>query len=281
MKNKKPNKPTNNFVSVIKQIWKEVLVWFVLITYIVVALSFTSVKKADVKCTKININIEGQDKLKFVDKTLVKSIIYKNGIHIIESKIDSINLLNVEDIVTKYPSIKKSQVYKSLTGEIYVNVKQRNPILRIFNNNNSSYYIDEEGILMPLSDKYTAHVLIANGNINEPYGKYSTCLNINKLNYSKNEESKILNDLFILTKYINTSKFWKSQIEQIYINRNEEIELIPKVGNYTIIFGDINNIDEKFENLDALYTKAFKYIGWNKYKTINLKYKNQIVCTLR
>jgi len=100
---------------------------------------------------------------------------------------------------------------------------------------------------------------------------------------SKTDKStgELLPDLFRLVQFINGSKFWKAQIEQIYINQKKEIELVPRVGNHTIILGSVDDLREKFENLEAFYEQGLSKYGWNKYKTINLKFKNQIVCTKR
>jgi cell division protein FtsQ len=46
-----------------------------------------------------------------------------------------------------------------------------------------------------------------------------------------------------------------------------------------VVFGSIENYEEKFRNLEAFYKKGLPVSGWNLYKEINLKYKNQIVCT--
>ncbi|MCF8296880.1 MAG: hypothetical protein K9J13_04975, partial [Saprospiraceae bacterium] len=92
------------------------------------------------------------------------------------------------------------------------------------------------------------------------------------------KNNSTINKIFILAKAITKDEFFKAQIEQIYINKNE-IELIPKVGDHVIIFGSISDMDEKLDKLKLFYIKGLKKTGWNNYKTINLKYRNQIVCT--
>jgi cell division protein FtsQ len=82
-----------------------------------------------------------------------------------------------------------------------------------------------------------------------------------------------------LSQYIDKNDFLKAQIEQIYLNDEKEFELIPKIGNNTILFGDTEDMKEKFEKLIVFYRKGLNTIGWNKYKFINLKFKNQIVCS--
>ena len=131
---------------------------------------------------------------------------------------------------------------------------------------------------MPLSNNYTARVLVANGDINEPYQlNYSTDI----ISSSKKDELNrhcVLCDIYNIAKFIYNDEFWRSQIEQIYV-RNGEYKLIPRVGSQVVLFGGINNLEEKFIKLEALYKQGFSQVGWNKYKTINLKYTNQIICT--
>ena len=80
--------------------------------------------------------------------------------------------------------------------------------------------------------------------------------------------------------YIDADPFWKSQVQQVFINDDKEMELVPMVGNQKIIFGDTTCMDEKFKKLLIFYSQGLNTTGWwNKYATINLKFKNQIVCT--
>jgi cell division protein FtsQ len=82
----------------------------------------------------------------------------------------------------------------------------------------------------------------------------------------------------MLAAYINSDPFLKSQIIQLYIKENKEIELIPRVGNHNILLGKINGYEEKFKKLKLFYSEGVKQTGWNNYKEINLKFKDQIVC---
>ncbi|MBE9466945.1 MAG: hypothetical protein IMY72_01335 [Bacteroidetes bacterium] len=259
---------------------KEIITWLSIIIYMVIALSFVSEKEAQIPCSSVVVAIIDNSQNLFIEEDDVISMIYDKGGKVLGYPIDSINLANLEDLINNNPSIKKSEVYRTINGILKIDIEQRTPIVRIINFNNESYYIDEQGALMPLSNNYTARVLVANGDINEPYKRnYSTDI----ISTSKNDELNrhcILCDIYNIAKFINDDEFWKSQIEQIYI-RNNEYELIPRVGSQTILFGGVENLNEKFVKLKALYKKGFSQLGWNKYKTINLKYNNQIICTKR
>ena len=144
---------------------------------------------------------------------------------------------------------------------------------------NDSYYIDEKGNLMLCSNKYTSRLPVVSGFVNEPYNKRY------KLNYNHLPDSLIdktlLDDIYKISDYIDKSTFWKAQIEQIYVNKVYDFELVPKVGNHKIVFGGVENLESKFEKLMLFYQKGLSKTGWNEYSEINLKYKDQVVCTKR
>lgn len=257
---------------------KEIFIWLSITAYLVIALSFVSEKESQIPCSSVDVAIIDNSHNHFIEEDDVISMIYNKGGKLLGYPIDSINLNNLENLINKNPSIKSSEVYRTINGVLKINIEQRTPIVRIINFNNESYYIDEQGALMPLSRNYTARVLVANGDINEPYQlNYSTDI----ITSSKSDELKrhcVLCDIYKLARFMYNDKFWRSQIEQIYVN-NGEYELIPRVGSQIILFGGIENFSKKFIKLKALYRQGFVNVGWNKYKSINLKYNNQIICT--
>ena len=83
----------------------------------------------------------------------------------------------------------------------------------------------------------------------------------------------------MVTNYVRTHDFWNAQIEQVYVNADGELELIPRVGNQTILFGDEKGMEEKFSKLYTFYKEGLSKTGWNQYKTINVTFKDQVVCS--
>ena len=134
----------------------------------------------------------------------------------------------------------------------------------------SHFYIDKNGLKIPLSDHFTARVLVANGAILESFNNKIDTL-----------QTKIAKDLFAVASYIEQDKLWSEQIVQIYINNENDMELVPRVGTQKIIFGNANDLESKFKNLMIFYKKAIPLVGWEAYSTINLKFKGQIVCVKR
>jgi len=83
--------------------------------------------------------------------------------------------------------------------------------------------------------------------------------------------------VFKTADYIRKDSLWDAQIAQIYVNKDHEIELVPRVGNNRILLGDADSLDTKFHNLRVFYKKALPQVGWGAYKMINIKYANQVI----
>jgi cell division protein FtsQ len=131
---------------------------------------------------------------------------------------------------------------------------------------------------MPLSDNYTAHVLTVDGNINESdYTKNVTGI----MNNDSLITIEILDDLYAISNYVCSDEFLSAQITHVHINGHKEFELIPRVGEQRILFGDANFVAGKFKKLEYFYTEGISRAGWENYDTINVMYKSQVVCSKR
>lgn len=67
-------------------------------------------------------------------------------------------------------------------------------------------------------------------------------------------------------------------IGQYNVAEKAQVELIPRFGNGTVIFGDDRNMESKMKRLDIFYFDVLRKVGWDYYRVINIMYKNQVVC---
>jgi cell division protein FtsQ len=157
---------------------------------------------------------------------------------------------------------------------------QRTPVLRIINKNGESYYIDSQSKLMPLNENYSARVLVASGEIAEPFDRRYQWTVDQIARHKVFSEISVLDDLLAVTKVINADTLLSSLIHQVYVNKDKELELFPAIGNHKIMFGAASDVNEKFNKLKLFYKEGLnKSDSWNKYSTVSLKYKNLVVCT--
>lgn len=253
-----------------------ITLWSLVVIGLLVSLGFVNKEQDSLLCKSLDININQEDELYFIDNLEIAQLLKNRGDSIVDQPKSTINVNEIETVLNNHPAVANAEVFVTIDGAVKVKIKQRKPVIRVFNLSDESYYLDTEGTLMPLSDNYTVKVLIANGNINESFAR----------NYKKEitdtafSKKSILDELYAMANYINNDAFWKAQIQQIYVNEERDMEIVPLVGDQRIIFGDTTALDEKFKKLKIFYKDGLNTTGWwNKYSTINLKYKNQIVCT--
>lgn len=248
--------------------WRAILfgfLWLISLSGLVTLMSFIEVKKSALKCTDVKVLLPGQ--YNFVERDEVDRILMENGGAMLGKDMNDINIHKLENALKANPFIEFAKVYADMTGVIQVQIRQRQPVLRVVNMANLHFYIDGNGNKIPLSDNYTAKVLVASGLIEEDFsGRVDTL------------KTKMARDLFRTALYIKSDTLWDNQIEQLFVDLKGDIEMVPRVGGHKIILGSADSLQIKFRNLLVFYKKAIPKVGWDTYKSINLKYANQIVC---
>ena len=254
-------------------------IWVLLSSSLIGILGFVNHAQNQMACVDIRIDIDRSNGNYFVEEEDIFAMVYHEMDTLLGRPISVILSEKLEHKINNHSSVSNTEVYKTIDGQLVIQVKQRTPIVRVFANNGDSYYLDSTGRVMPPSENYTSRVFVANGHI------YDSFLDINHLNARKVSDSLIqrtlIDDIFTFAEYIRKDSFWKAQIEQLYVNKDFEIELIPRVGNHRIVFGDATEIENKFNKLKVFYSKGLSKTGWNEYSVINLKYANQVVCKKR
>ncbi len=244
-----------------------IIFWIFITAGILVLVSFIEAehKKTTCKSFEISIDYDNEDPLISVEE--IRKNIYDSFDTLIGKRLVDIDLIQIENMVNEIDFVSNADVYTTITGKMNISVTQRRPIVRIVNNSNQSYYIDQSGEVIPTNQGFPSRVLIANGFIG---ADYSDTISI--------QNSTVLAEIYQLASYIQNDPFLKIQIEQIYVSKNGEYEFVPKVGRHIIIFGSIEDMEEKFKKLVVFYHQGIHIAGWNVYKSINLKFENQVVC---
>lgn len=240
-----------------------IVVWGLLIAGVGSLLFFINRHKKNETCASIKIEIKNSENNHFIDSAIVME--YISGNAIIGNLMQNIDAGKIESLLENNPHIKNAEVYKNIDGILFIKVWQRKAMLRVINNEGESYYIDEENIKMPTSENYSSRVLVCNGNISEK------CTNSDTIN------SNTLKTCAGIAQYVHNSSFWMSAVEQIFVTPDGVILLITKMGDAKVIFGDAVDIETKFDQLFSFYKQALPKVGWDKYNSIDVSFKNQIV----
>ena len=248
--------------------WRSIFygfLWLISLSGLITLMSFIEIKKSSLKCKDVKVLLPG--KFNFIERNEVDRILMQSAGAMVGTDLNEINIHKLENALKANPFIEFAKVYADMTGIIYVQIRQREPVIRVVNMANLHFYIDANGNKIPLSDNYTAKVLVASGFIEEDFnGRVDTL------------KTQMARDLYRTALYIKGDTLWDNQIEQLFVDLKGDIEMVPRVGSQKIILGSADSLQTKFKNLLVFYKKAIPKVGWDTYKTINLKYANQIVC---
>jgi cell division protein FtsQ len=206
---------------------------------------------------EVKNSVEGD---RFVEAKDVKLYIREKGLDPTGKQLKNINTNEIEEVILANRLIKNASVFVTNNSAIKAVIEERKPILRVFSSSGGSYYIDNAGDKMPLSNRSTAYLPVATGAIKEDFAK---------------------TDLYKFALFLHDNAFWNAQIEQIAVLPNQDIKLIPRVGNHQIVLGSVDGYKEKLDKLLVFYQNGLNEIGWNRYAVINLKFDKQVDCTKR
>jgi cell division protein FtsQ len=227
-------------------------------------------------CGGIVIDISDSTDYHFVTKRQLLNLAYGNSNRIAGRPVKEISVSAIEDRINGLRELKKAEAYMTIDGLVHIYVEQRTPVMRVMPDDGGDYFIDEDGVVMRRRNLYNPRLHIVEGNVN-----ISAAMLNGVSVLDTTIKHSILKDIYPLVNYINDDKFWSAQIDQIYIDSNDEIDLIPRAFNQQIHLGTVENYEGKLRNLEAFYDKVLPQVGWNKYSLINLEFKDQIVCKKR
>lgn len=222
---------------------------------VIVLFSFTSNRNENRKLTKTKVVFVGEN-ASFLKQETVNKLLIENNADASAIRKDKLDLNKLEKAVSSDPMVEESEVFVTIDGVLKAVVKQKTPIVRVFDGKRS-FYIDYKGNTMPLSANFTARVPLVLGVI-------------------RKQNSEALAELF---RKIYDDEFLKKNIIAIQIMPNGSLKMLNRNFDYQIDFGGTKNVDAKFRNYKAFFQKAVVDSSLYKYKKIDLRFTQQVICT--
>ncbi|MEY2670270.1 MAG: hypothetical protein RLZZ577_586 [Bacteroidota bacterium] len=222
---------------------------------VIVLFSFTSNRNENRKLTKTKVVFVGEN-ASFLKQETVNKLLIENNADASAIRKDKLDLNKLEKAVSSDPMVEKSEVFVTINGVLKAVVKQKTPIVRVFDGKRS-FYIDYKGNTMPLSANFTARVPLVLGVI-------------------RKQNSEALAELF---RKIYDDEFLKKNIIAIQIMPSGSLKMLNRNFDYQIDFGGAKNVDAKFQNYKAFFQKAVVDSSLYKYRKIDLRFTQQVICT--
>lgn len=241
-----------------KPTWKYILITFfstAVLGYLIFSLWYFSDRDKENVCRRLEIVLVDSTKVQLISEKNIAQILEENELNPVGKTIKYIHTEDIERALRRNQMIKVAECYKTPSGVVNIRIQQRIPKFRVVGL--GSYYIDVDRKPMPVSPNYAAYVPVVSGRVTV---------------------SMVTGKVFDFITFLEENPFWNDQIEQINVRDDKKIELVTRVGDAVILLGTLDNFHSKLNKLQKLYVKGFNVIGWNRYKVIDLQYKDQIVC---
>ena len=228
--------------------------------YFVASIILWSNKAEDVVCQRFYISICDSAECNLITADKLHNFLRKQHLLPQGKRCSEIDLSAIEQCMRRIDLLTNINCYYEQNGDVYLQVEQRRPFVRIMTDEGDTYYLDRNSERIAVDTMYVANVPLVSGNVDD----------------------RVMSATLIpLVDYIVGHDFWRNQVSQIYISPKHEVIITPRVGDHTILLGGIDNYERKLESVLALYNQAIPDVGWDAYDVISVKYKGQVVCTRR
>ncbi|MCK9639949.1 MAG: hypothetical protein M0R39_08565 [Prolixibacteraceae bacterium] len=239
------------------------LVWCLALGVVFLSLGFSIYERNKIVCTDVRVEITDSTQNQFLSSREIRTWVLNRYPNILKKNLDYIDLRSIEDGLRKIKAVEEVTVFTSIVGRgkpgegsVVVRIRQRDPQFRV-DQPGRDYYMDKLGKSIDWTPNYTPRVMMVSGVIAYEYARKR---------------------LLPLITYIQEDPFLNAQIDQIHVGGNGNLTMVPRIGEQLIYFGPPEDYQVKLRNLKALYKEGFKNGGWTLYKSINLSYKNLVIC---
>lgn len=229
--------------------------WLLIAAYLVVSLAFTNTVLDNKECVAVRAIVQDSNVNHFVNPAEIMTYVMGSGIKMHGVKMGELDQYGIRQAVLRMPGVREVIVYATPSGLLTIDVWQRTPLFR-FVHSEDSYYVDEEGVEMPLSPNHSARVMIVTGEASRDF---------------------LRDSLKPIVEHINEKPFLESLIHGIHVEPDHTIELYCRIGDHRVFMGDGSEYQWKLAKLQTFYEKAMPIAGWQRYDKIDLRYSNQVV----
>lgn len=231
----------------------EILKFIFLLGLMAFLFSFTKKRNDARKLMKLDVEFVDENS-PFITYNSVNKLLIQNHDNVTSIGKETLVLKKMEQRLRENPMVRDAQVYVSVDGTLGARIEQRKPIGRV--SASPDYYLDADGMKMPLSNVYSARVPIITGT-------------------SKNN----FNEVTPLLLKIEKDEFMRSSVVGLNRKKNGDIELELRKTDFKVLFGKPINIEKKFQNFKAFYKKTKQDSTLYGYNMVNLKFDSQVIAT--
>jgi cell division protein FtsQ len=226
-----------------------------------------AIEKGDkTPCAGYSVQFNRKKDVKFVEEADVVTILNTCNNPIQGSPIQLLDIKKMENLLAQSPWVENANVFVDNTNILQVRISEKQPIARLFFIDGRSCYLDSQMHILPLHAKFSARLPVFTG-----VTPFHTDITL--------KDSLVMVDIKAITMYLTKNAFWMANIDQVNINNQGNYDMVPKMGDYILNFGDGSDFENKFNRLEEFYRQVLQKKGWNYYSAINVGFSDQIIAT--
>ena len=233
-----------------------IALWALGVAVFFALVAFERISESDTTVNDLHIDLIQPGYQLFLTKDDIREVLLNEDDSLLFRPILGINSALLEETLENHPFVADAEVFSTLDGLLSVQVKQKEAVARVIQASRH-YYIDAEGHPFPTTVSYSAFVPVISGKA----------------------DSIGLFEAYTTLKALDKSEYFTNYLAEIHINGKGEIELIPRQGRHRVIIGNTTDLQLKLKKLQAFYTNVVTPQNLNDWKTLNVAYSDQLVCT--
>lgn len=244
-----------------------ILMWTAISGGLMVLLVSAVRKERTMVCKAVQVEFTDKKPFRMLDESEIISTLWpeQKKAFPLGKKLVTVNLYALERQLEKNPWIFSADLFFDQHHVLHINVQQRTPVARLFTPEGSSVYMDENLTLLPVKMNDAVSLPVFSNFYISPAGANA-------------QDSSLMKRITGLAQFILADPFWMAQIEQININADHSFEMITQVGDQAIRLGNRSDWSAMLDKLKMVYRRISNENGWTKYSTIDLQFKDQVVC---
>ncbi|MBX2816580.1 MAG: hypothetical protein KTR24_11295 [Saprospiraceae bacterium] len=182
---------------------------------------------------------------------------------LVGAEVADLDLHAIEELLDQEPFITKSHAFVDRKRRLHVNLAQRVPLLRVMDVQGNNYYLDADGVRLPLSHHFTARVPVISGQVPAYVWNDST--------------HNALRDAHRVVDAMQSDAFLSAWLESIHLDQQGELVLYGNVGRFGVEFGPGKDLERKLSVLKKFMKSGANSLAWNSLESISLKYEGQVI----
>ncbi|MFN5479745.1 MAG: cell division protein FtsQ/DivIB [Chitinophagaceae bacterium] len=244
------------------------VIFWILIGSGVTFLLVSAVKKEMAStCKGIIVQFNDRATYRMLDQQEVLNTVWPLGAHTypIGKSTASVDMRSLEEQLERNPWVRQADFYFDHNAMLHVSIQQRKPVARVFTHQGNSFFLDDQYMLLPVKLGSRISLPVFTNFYVDPAK-------------ATQADSMLLARVVSLSRFIQSDSLWMAQIEEVAIRSDRSLEATVQMGDQVVQLGYRRDWEKMFGKLQTLYRHIGQEGHWSKYATIDLQYKDQIVC---